>query len=130
MCIRDRHTYNTWYGQFDLKFERGAWSRPPTIADWNAFGDVVGVYDTGQWMAEALSFTVPLPGLIGQPRPDELNLTLRGDETTELPIGALNSLRTHIALQWPDNPLRSAPEMPLDAPISRLHLIIAPEAIP
>ncbi len=124
------HTYNTWYGQFDLKFERGSWSRPSTIADWNAFGEALGVYDTGQWTAEALSFTVPLPGLIGQPRPDDLNLTLRGDETTELPVGALESLRTHIALLWPDNPLSSVPQMPLDTPISRLHLIIAPEAVP
>lgn len=113
-----------------MKFERGSWSRPPTTADWNAYGDRVGVYDTGQWTAEVLSFTVPLPGLIGQPRPDELNLTLCGDETTELPIGALESLRAHLALQWPDNPLRPAPQMPTDTPISRLHLIIAPEAAP
>ena len=111
------HTYNTWYGQFDLKFERGSWSRPPTLADWSAYSDTLGTYDTSQWTAEALSFTVALTGLIGQPRPDDLNLTLRGDETTELPIGALESLRTHIALQWPDNPLSSGLNMPLDTPI-------------
>jgi hypothetical protein len=88
------------------------------------------MYDTGQWTADALSITVPLPSLIGQPRPAELNLTLRGDETTALPIGALESLHTHIALQWPDNPLQSTPQLPTDTPISRLHLIIAPEATP
>jgi hypothetical protein len=124
------HTYNTWYGRFDLKFERGWWSRPPTIADWNDYGETLGMYDTGQWTADALSITVPLPSLIGQPRPAELNLTLRGDETTALPIGALESLHTHIALQWPDNPLQSTPQLPTDTPISRLHLIIAPEATP
>jgi hypothetical protein len=124
------HTYNTWYGRFDLKFEHGLWSRPPTTASWNAYGETLGMYDTGQWTADALSMTVPLPGLIGQPRPAELNLTLRGDETTALPIGALESLHTHIALQWPDNPLQSVPQLPTDTPISRLHLIIAPEAAP
>ena len=124
------YTYNTWYGRFDLKFERGLWARPPTIADWNAYSETLGVYDTGQWMTSTLSMTVPLPGLIGQPRPAELNLTLRGDETTDLPIGALQSLHTHIALQWPDNPLQSIPQLPTDAPISRLHLIIVPEATP
>lgn len=124
------YTYNTWYGEFDLTFERGQWSRPPTTADWNAFGETLGVYDTAQWSAAAISFTALLPGLIGQPRPTELNLTLRGDETTELPVGALESLRTHIALLWPDNPLRVVPQQPVDTPISRLHLIIDPEAVP
>jgi hypothetical protein len=124
------HTYNTWYGRFDLKFEHGLWSRPPTIADWNTYGETLGVYDTGQWTTGTLSMSVPLPGLIGQPRPAELNLTLRGDETTALQIGALQSLHTHIALQWPDNPLQSTPQMPTDTPISRLHLILAPEAAP
>lgn len=124
------YTYNTWSGQFDLKFERGQWSRPPTTADWNEYGETLGVYDTGQWSAAAISLTVSLPGLIGRPRPAELNLTLRGDETTELPVGALESLRTHIALLWPDNPLHSPPQQPADTPISRLHLIIAPEAVP
>ena len=124
------YTYNTWYGQFDLKFERGQWSRPPTTTAWNAYGETLGVYDTAQWSAAAISFTVPLPGLIGQSRPAELNLTVRGDESTELPVGALESLRTHIALQWPDHPLRVVPQQPVDTPISRLHLIIEPEALP
>ncbi|CAG0990114.1 hypothetical protein ANRL4_02417 [Anaerolineae bacterium] len=124
------YTYNTWYGRFDLKFERGLWARPPTIADWNAYGETLGVYDTGQWTTSTLSMTVPLSGLIGLPRPAELNLTLRGDETTDLPIGALQSLHTHIALQWPDNPLQSMPQLPTDTPISRLYLIIVPEATP
>jgi hypothetical protein len=124
------YTYNTWYGRFDLKFERGLWSRPPDTSDWNSYSETLGLYDTGQWTATALSLTLPLPGLIGQPRPATLNLTLRGDETTELPVGALESLRTHIALQWPDNPLQSLPQQPAGTPISQLHLIIEPEAVP
>lgn len=122
------YRYNSWYGSFDLKFERGLWTRPPGPADWNAYGETLGVYDAGPWSASELSFTVPLTGLLGRPRPAELNLTLRGDETTVLPIGAWNSLHTDIALQWPDD--WPPPQAPTGTPVSRLHLIIAPEASP
>ncbi len=119
------YTYNTWYGQFDLRFSRGHWTVPPTASDWNAFDEVLGVYDAGQWSLGTLSLTVGLPGLVGQPRPASLQLTLAGDEVTELPVGALESLRSSIALQLPEvaRPMTSPA-----TPISRLHLLIEPEA--
>ena len=114
------HVFNTWSnaGGYDLVFQRGTWSVPPTTPDWTAYGEILGVYDTDQYTPTASVITIPLSGLIGQARPPEVKLTLRGDEFTEFPVGALNWRMVHIALQWPWSD-------PPDQPVSRLHLIIA-----
>lgn len=86
---------------YDLVFQRGTWPVLPVTPDWTAYGEVLGVDDTDQYAPTATVITVPLPGLIGQSRPPEVKLTLRGDELTEFPVGALNWRMVHIALQWP-----------------------------
>jgi hypothetical protein len=120
------YIFNSWQNNdFDLHFDQGAWSVPPSSADWDHYGESLGVYDTRQWSPGVISITVPLTGLLTQPRPDQLNLTVRGDETTNVLPSLIDT--THavdLALQWPNDQYTNW------TPISRLQLSIEPEPLP
>lgn len=101
-------------GDFVVRFHRGAWTEPPTAADWNRYDALLGTYDTAGWQ-QARPIWVPLPGLVGEPVPERLYLVLRGDEEAELPAGQ-DSHTACFALDLFDGTNY--------VPASRLHLLI------
>ena len=89
LCIWD----GSVRGEFDVGFYRGVWNVPPEMENWDSYGPLLGTLDTGEAVTGSEHTWVPLPGLVGQPVPDQLNLVIRGDETTELGWGDESSVR-------------------------------------
>jgi len=110
--------YSSIQGDFEVEFHLGQWSGEPQREDWDNYGAVLGTYATSTWQPGDLVVWVPLPGLVGQPVPESLRLTLRGDEETELTPG----------------PVQLAAFFDLDVydgfeyiPSSQLHLLVGGE---
>lgn len=104
-------------GVFTATFHEGTWTAPPSTSDWNAYGPILGTYDTHRYVPGPDPVVVPLPGLIDRTVPPWLHLVLRGNEETWLGFGE-PALQVSFWLNLPDA------EWMLH-PASRLRLAIA-----